>query len=38
MTENKLKNMIENHELDNLMTNSDELGKLKSSKTTEQVL
>ena len=38
MTENKLKNMIENHELDNLMTNSDELEKLKSSKTTEQVL
>ena len=38
MTENNLKNMIENHELDNLMTNGEELEKLKSSRTTEQVL
>lgn len=30
--------MIENHELDNLMTNGEELEKLKSSRTTEQVL
>ncbi len=38
MTENNLKNMIENHELDNLMANGEELEKLKSSRTTEQVL
>lgn len=38
MTENNLKNMIENHKLDNLMANREELEKLKSSKTTEQVL
>ena len=38
MTANNLKNMIENHELDNLMTNGKELEKLKSSRTTEQVL
>ena len=38
MTGNNLKNMIENHKLDNLMANREELEKLKSSKTTEQVL
>ena len=38
MTENNLKKMIENHELDNLMTNGEELERLKSPRTTEQVL
>ena len=38
MTENKLRNMIENHGLDNLINSSEEIERLKKTETTEQVL
>ncbi len=38
MTENKLRNMIENHGLDTLINSSEEIERLKKTETTEQVL
>ena len=38
MTNNKLKNMIENHELDDFITNKELNNKLRASKTFDEVL
>ena len=38
MSNNKLKNMIENHELDDFITNKELNNKLRTSKTFDEIL